>query len=101
VVTATRGEQFAFRTVPEQLDPTRKDSCVWGYRFEPDGTGTRITHYYTPAQPPRPWLLTLYGILMPHHRDARPALRMPSRNLRMVLATLIGLAVPRPCRLDR
>ena len=83
MVTATRREQFAFRTVPEQLDPTRKDSCVWGYRFEPDGTGTRITHYYTPAQPPRPWLLTLYGILMPHHRDARPALRHTLEQLKV------------------
>ncbi len=83
VVTATRGEQFAFRTVPEQFDPTRKDSSVWGYRFEPDGTGTRITHYYALVQPPRPWLLTLYGILMPHHRDARPALRHTLEKLKV------------------
>jgi hemerythrin-like domain-containing protein len=75
VVTAKRGEEFAFQTVPERFDPTRRDSSVWGYHFEPDGTGTRITHYYTLVQPPQPWLLTLYGILMPHHRDARPALR--------------------------
>ena len=75
VVTAKRGEEFAFQTVPERFDPTRRDSSVWGYHFEPDGTGTRITHYYTLVQPPEPWLLTLYGILMPHHRDARPALR--------------------------
>ena len=83
VVTATRGEQFAFRTVPEQLDPTRRDSCIWGYHFEPDGTGTRITHYYNVAQPPRPWLLTLYRILMPHHRDARPALRHTLNQLKV------------------
>ena len=83
VVTATRGEQFTFRTVPEQFDPTRKDSSVWGYRFEPDGTGTRITHYYTLVQPPRTWLLTLYGILMPHHRDARPALRHTLNQLKV------------------
>jgi len=83
VVTATRGEHFAFRTVPEQLDPTRRDSSVWGYHFEPDGTGTRITHYYTLVQPPQPWLLTLYGILMPHHRDARPALRHTLEQLKV------------------
>jgi Hemerythrin HHE cation binding domain/Polyketide cyclase / dehydrase and lipid transport len=87
VVTATRGEQFAFRTVPEQLDPTRRDSCVWGYHFEPDGTGTRITHYYTLVQPPQPWLLMLYGILMPHHRDARPALRHTLEQLRVTAET--------------
>jgi hemerythrin-like domain-containing protein len=83
VVTATRGEEFAFRTVPERLDPTRRDSCVWGYLFEPEGTGTRITHYYTFVQPPQPWLLTLYGILMPHHRDARPALRHTLEQLKV------------------
>jgi Hemerythrin HHE cation binding domain/Polyketide cyclase / dehydrase and lipid transport len=83
VVTATRGEEFAFRTVPERLDPTRRDSSVWGYLFEPDGTGTQITHYYTLVQPPRPWLLTLYGILMPHHRDARPALRHTLEQLKV------------------
>ena len=82
VVTATRGEEFAFRTVPERLDPTRRDSSLWGYHFEPEGTGTRITHYYTLVQPPRPWLLTLYGILMPHHRDARPALRHTLEQLK-------------------
>ena len=85
VVTATRGEAFAFQTVPERLDPTRRDSSVWGYLFEPDGTGTRITHYYTLVQPPRPWLLTLYGILMPHHRDARPALRHTLEQLRVAV----------------
>ena len=75
VVTAKRGEAFAFRTVPERFDPTRRDSSVWGYRFEPDATGTRITHYYNLVQPPKPWLLSVYGVLMPQHRDARPALR--------------------------
>lgn len=83
VATAARGEEFAFRTVPEQFDPTRRDSSVWGYLFEPDGTGTRITHYYTLLQPPQPWLLTLYGILMPHHRDARPALRHTLEQLKV------------------
>ncbi len=75
VVTAKRGEEFTFRTVPERFDPTRRDSSVWGYHLKADGTGTQITHYYTLVRPPQPWLLTLYGILMPHHRDARPALR--------------------------
>lgn len=82
VVAATRGEAFAFRTVPERSDPTRRDSSIWGYRFEPDGTGTRITHYFNLVQPPQPWLLTLYGILMPHHRDARSALRCTLEQLK-------------------
>ena len=83
VVTATRGEAFVFRTVPERFDPTRQDSSVWGYLFEPDGTGTQITHYYTLVQPPRSLLLTLYGILLPHHRDARPALRHTLEQLKV------------------
>jgi len=74
VVTASRGEDFSFRTVPERWDPMRRDSSVWAYHFEPEGTGTRVTHHYTLVQPPKPWLLTLYGILLPHHRDTRPAL---------------------------
>jgi hypothetical protein len=41
------------------------------------------THYYTFVQPPRPWLLTLYGILMPHHRDARAALRHTLEQLKV------------------
>ena len=83
VVTARRGEEFAFRTVPERFDPTRRDSTLWGYHFAPEGTGTRITHYYILVQPPHPWLLALYGILMPHHRDARPALRHTLEQLKM------------------
>lgn len=83
VVTAARGESFSFRTVPEHFDPTRQDSSVWGYLFEPEGAGTRITHYYFLAQPPRPWLLSIYGILMPHHRDARPALTYTLERLKM------------------
>jgi hemerythrin-like domain-containing protein len=81
VLTAKRGEEFTFRTVPERFDPTRRDSSVWGYHFEPEGTGTRITHYYTLVQPPKPWLLRLYGILLPHHRDARPALTQTLEHL--------------------
>jgi hypothetical protein len=75
VVTAVRGKEFAFRTVPERFDPTRRDSSVWGYLFESDDIGARITHYYTLIKPPYPWLLAFYGIVMPHHRDPRPALR--------------------------
>ena len=82
MINATRGEEFAYRTVPERLDPTRRDSSLWGYHFEPEGAGTRVTHYYSLVQPPEPWLLTLYGILMPHHRDARPALRHTLEQLK-------------------
>jgi hypothetical protein len=82
VLTANRGEEFTFRTVPERFDLTRRDSSVWGYHFEPEGTGTRVTHYFALVQPPKPWLLGLYGILLPHHRDTRPALRHTLEQLK-------------------
>ena len=40
VVTAEPGRSFAFRTVPERLDPTRVDSTTWSYVLEPEGTST-------------------------------------------------------------
>jgi hypothetical protein len=83
VVSATTGEDFAFRTVPERWDITRGDSFLWGYHFEPEGTGTRVTHCYSVVKPPAPWLLAVYGMLMPHHRDARPALRHTLQKLQV------------------
>jgi hypothetical protein len=83
VVSATTGEDFAFRTVPERWDITRGDSFLWGYHFEPEGTGTRVTHYYSVVKPPALWLLAVYGILMPHHRDSRPALRHTLQQLQV------------------
>jgi hypothetical protein len=74
VVIASREEEFAFRTVPERFDPFRRDSSVWGYLFEFEDAGTRVTHYYALTKPPYPWLQAIYGIFMPHHRDPRPAL---------------------------
>jgi hypothetical protein len=87
VVTAVRGKEFAFRTVPERFDPLRRDSSVWGYLLESEDTGTRITHYYALTKPPRPWLLAFYGIVMSHHRDPRPALRHTLEQLRQASLT--------------
>lgn len=82
VVAADCGKEFAFRTVPERFDPLRRDSSIWGYLFEPDGTGTRVTHYHALVRPPKPWLLRLYGLLLPQHRNARPALRHTLEELK-------------------
>ena len=87
VTTAVRGTEFAFRAVPERFDPTRRDSSVWGYLLESDDTGTRVTHYYALTKPPYPWLLAFYGIVMPHHRDPRPALRHTLEQLRQASLT--------------
>lgn len=82
VVTADRNEQFSFRTVPERLDVTRRDSCLWYYRFRGDRTQTEVTHGYSLITPPAAWLLALYGWLMPQHRDPRPTMLHTLERLR-------------------
>jgi hypothetical protein len=72
VVAAERGRLFAFRTVPERLDVTRRDSTTWRYELEPVDGGTRVTHSYEITVPPLRPFRALYGLLLPHHRDMRP-----------------------------
>ena len=72
VVVAEPGRSFAFRTVPERLDLTRRDSTVWRYDLEPADGGTRVTHSYEITMPPLRPLRALYGVLLPQHRDMRP-----------------------------
>src|SRR5439155_1228241 len=43
VLTADPGHEFSFRTVPA---PTKPDSTVWRYRFEPARDGTNVTESY-------------------------------------------------------
>lgn len=82
VVTAERGRAFAFRTLPERLDVSRRDSTTWRYDLEAVDGGTRVTHSYEiTALPIRP-LRAVYGVLMPHHRDMRPHLRANLEALR-------------------
>jgi hypothetical protein len=40
--------------------------------FAPDGTGTRVVHSYEITKLPFRFFRTLYGRLLPHHRDMRP-----------------------------
>ena len=74
VIEATPGRAFAFRTVPERWDPSRRDSVTWRYDLTPHGDQTLVRHSYEitllPMQPFR-WL---YGIYLPQHRDMRPAM---------------------------
>jgi uncharacterized protein YndB with AHSA1/START domain len=72
VVEAEPGRAFAFRTVPDRIDPSRRDSTTWRYTFEPDGDGTRVTHSYEITQLPLRLFQALYGRILPHHRDMRP-----------------------------
>jgi Polyketide cyclase / dehydrase and lipid transport len=87
VLTANGGREFSFRTVPA---PTKPDSTVWCYRFQPAGDGTDVTESYEVVKlPPRP-LLALYRHLLPHHMDMRPHLR---RTLEAIKRTAEANAV--------
>jgi hypothetical protein len=74
VVAAEPGRTFAYRTVPERIDPSRHDSTTWGYRFVPQNGGTLVTHSYEVTLLPMRPFLALYRRLMPQHADMRPAM---------------------------
>ncbi len=75
VVEARPGRAFAFRTVPERWDPSRRDSTTWRYELEGDGDRTLVRHSYAITLAPLPPLKALYGVLLPHHRDMRPSMQ--------------------------
>jgi hypothetical protein len=86
VTLADPGRAFEFRTLPEQLDPTRRDSTTWRYDIEAvDGAGTRVRHSYQIHQLPLRPMRAIYGVLLPHHRDMRPQMR---QNLDALAAML-------------
>ena len=75
VVEADPGVAFAFRTVPERLDLSRADSTTWRYDLLPHDGGTVVRHSYEITRLPMQPFRALYGALLPHHRDMRPAMR--------------------------
>ena len=66
------GCSFAFRTVPERIDLSRRDSTTWSYTFVSEGDGTRVSHSYEITMLPLRPFWVLYGRIFPHHRDMRP-----------------------------
>lgn len=74
VVEAEPGVAFAFRTVPERLDVSRADSTTWRYDLVPQDGGTLVRHSYEVTRMPMQPFRALYGVLLPHHRDMRPAI---------------------------
>lgn len=88
VTLADPGRAFAFRTVPERLDPTRRDSTTWRYDIEPTDGGVRVRHSYEIHQLPLGPMRAVYGVLLPQHRDMRPQMQ---QNLLALSATLRGL----------
>lgn len=94
VVVADRGRAFAFRTLPERLDVSRRDSTTWRYELEPTDRGTRVTHSYEiTALPLRP-VRALYGVLLPQHRDMRPQMRANLEALARQFTAPHGKACP-------
>ena len=90
VTEAEPGRAFAFRTVPERVDPTRRDSTTWTYRIEPVDGGTRVEHSYEITLLPLRPLRAVYGIVIPDHRDMRPQMRQNLAALDRLLATSSG-----------
>ncbi len=74
VSTADPGHAFAYRTIPERVDLSRRDSTTWTYTFTPEATGSRVTHSYDVTLPPLRAFITLYRRIMPQHSDMRPAM---------------------------
>ena len=72
VTEAVPGRSFVFRTVPERLDPSRRDSTTWSYTFTPEGEGVHVRHAYRITRMPLRPFRVLYGWLLPQHRDMRP-----------------------------
>jgi hemerythrin-like domain-containing protein len=74
IVTADPGQQFAYRTVPERVDLSRRDSTTWSYQFTGENSRTRVTHsYHVTLLPLRPFM-AFYRRAMPQHADMRPAM---------------------------
>jgi uncharacterized protein YndB with AHSA1/START domain len=71
VLTAEAPHTFAFRTVPGRF---ARDSSLWTFTIEPDGSGTRLTQSYRVLRL-NPILDRLLYLIMPAHRDRSGALR--------------------------
>jgi hypothetical protein len=86
VLAAERGRAFAFRTLPERLDVSRRDSTTWRYDLEAVDGGTRVTHSYEITLLPLRPMRALYGRLIPQHRDMRPQMQANLEALHRLLA---------------
>jgi hypothetical protein len=87
VTMARPGEAFAYRTVPERIDPSRKDSTMWRFDLTEDGSGTNVEHSYAISKLPSAPFKAFYGRVLPQHRDMRPQMADTLLSLR----TQVGL----------
>ena len=82
VTQATPGQAFAFRTLPERWDLSRRDSTTWRYSLVPVDGGTRVQHSYEITMLPLRPMRSLYGRLLPQHLDMRPQMQDNLERLR-------------------
>lgn len=94
ITQAEPGQRFAFQTIPERFDPSRRDSTLWSYELSPTAEGTLVRHSYRILTPPLRPFRWLYGRLLPHHRDMRPAMRHTLDVLDSSLAAEQGTPQP-------
>jgi Polyketide cyclase / dehydrase and lipid transport len=87
VIEASPGRAFAFRTIPERFDPSRRDSTTWRYELFPRGNETLVRHSYEITILPLRPFKALYGVLLPQHRDMRPAMQHTLEALARSLRT--------------
>lgn len=81
VIEAQPGRRFAFRTVPERFDPSRADSTTWRYELTPRAGGTLVRHSYEITRLPLLPFKALYSVLLPQHKDMRPAMQYTLNRL--------------------
>jgi uncharacterized protein YndB with AHSA1/START domain len=77
VLTTDRPHTFSFRTVPGVF---ARDSSVWSFTIEPEGSGTRLTQRYEVVRV-HPLMDRLLYLVMPAHRDRRAALQQDLERL--------------------
>jgi Polyketide cyclase / dehydrase and lipid transport len=81
VILANPSEAFAYRTVPERIDPSRKDSTTWQFALTRSGSGTKVEHSYVINKLPSAPFKALYGRMLPQHRDMRPQMAETLQSL--------------------
>ena len=91
VTMARPGEAFAYRTVPERIDPSRNDSTTWSFALTKDGSGTNVEHSYVISKLPSAPFKAFYGRMLPQHRDMRPQMADTLQSLRTQIGSVPSL----------
>jgi Polyketide cyclase / dehydrase and lipid transport len=88
VLSADPGRQFTFQTVPNALT---LDSTTWRYQLQPEDGGTRLTERYHITAPLRFPATLVQRLLLPHHADMRPHLRISLQRIKTIAEAAAGV----------